>query len=151
MRNCKRIIAGLLSLVLLAGAVSGCTKYESGNEKVYTYDEAIKELNAFQDQIHTDNVKPQLDIYKNDEISKTLADIDTFPITIQGKGSVNIEVAAATEMSSAAPDDWMNRVAENFNKSGAQVNGRSVSVRMIQISGRSRRLPRRIRSRRSAV
>ena len=73
MKRFKRITCGLLSLMLLAGAVSGCPQYESGNEKVYTYDEAVKELNAFQDQIQTDNVKPQLDIYKNEEASKTLA------------------------------------------------------------------------------
>ena len=70
MKRFKRITCGLLSLMLLAGAVTGCTKYESGSEKVYTYDEAVKELNAFQDQIQTDSVKPQLDIYKNEEASR---------------------------------------------------------------------------------
>ena len=39
MKRFKRITCGLLSLMLLAGAVSGCTQYESGNEKVYTYEE----------------------------------------------------------------------------------------------------------------
>ena len=134
MKRFKRITCGLLSLMLLAGAVTGCTKYESGSEKVYTYDEAVKELNAFQDQIQTDSVKPQLDIYKNEEASKTLASIDTFPLTVQGRGSINIEIAAATEMSSAAPDDWMNQVAENFNRSGATVGGKNVSVTVRKIT-----------------
>ena len=134
MKRFKRITCGLLSLMLLAGAVTGCTKYESGSEKVYTYDEAVKELNAFQDQIQTDSVKPQLDIYKNEEATKTLASIDTFPLTVQGRGSINIEIAAATEMSSAAPDDWMNQVAENFNRSGATVGGRNVSVTVRKIT-----------------
>ena len=37
-------------------------------------------------------------------------------------------------MSSAAPDDWMNRVAQNFNKSGAKIGGKSVSVTVRKIT-----------------
>ena len=134
MRNNRRIAAGVLSLTMLAGIAAGCTKYESGNEKVYSYDEAIKELTAFNDQIKTDEVKPQLDIYKNESASATLADISTFPLTVEGKGSIDIEIAAATEFSSESPDDWMNIVAENFNRSGATVNGKSVSVTVRKIT-----------------
>lgn len=135
MKNNKRIAAGVLSLAMLAGIAAGCTKYESGTEKVYSYDEAIKELNAFNDKISTNEVKPQLDIYNTDtSASATLADINTFPLTVEGDGSIDIEVAAATEFSSDAPDDWMNIVAENFNKSGATVNGKSVSVTIRKIT-----------------
>ena len=51
MKNIKRILAGAMSLAMLSGIAAGCTKYESGTEKVYSYDEAIKELKAFNDQI----------------------------------------------------------------------------------------------------
>ena len=80
MKNTKKIVAGVLSLAMLSGIAAGCTKYESGSEKVYSYDEAIKELKAFNDQIQTDEVRPQLDIYKNEAASATLADIKTFPL-----------------------------------------------------------------------
>ena len=53
MKNTKKIVAGVLSLAMLSGIAAGCTKYESGSEKVYSYDEAIKELKAFNDQIQT--------------------------------------------------------------------------------------------------
>ena len=134
MKRFKRIAAAALSCAMIAGAVTGCTTYESGSEKVYTYDEALKELNAFNDQIKTDTLKPQLDIYQTDTSVKTLADISTFPLTVEGRGDIDIEIAAATEMSSAAPDDWMNLVAESFNKSGATVGGKSVSVTVRKIT-----------------
>ena len=134
MKNTKKIVAGVLSLAMLSGIAAGCTKYESGSEKVYSYDEAIKELKAFNDQIQTDEVRPQLDIYKNEAASATLADIKTFPLTVEGNGSINIEVAAATEFSSDSPDDWMNIVAENFNRSGVTVGGKSVSVTVRRIT-----------------
>ena len=134
MKNTKKIVAGVLSLAMLSGIAAGCTKYESGSEKVYSYDEAIKELKAFNDQIQTDEVRPQLDIYKNEAASATLADIKTFPLTVEGNGSINIEIAAATEFSSDSPDDWMNIVAENFNRSGVTVGGKSVSVTVRRIT-----------------
>ena len=74
MKRIYRLTAALLSCAMLAGA-AGCTQYESGSEKVYTYDEAIKELNAFNDQIHADTIKPRLDIYNSETAAKTLADI----------------------------------------------------------------------------
>ena len=58
-----------------------------------------------------------MDIYF-DDLSETaaLADIDTFPIREQGKGQIDLEIAAATEFSADAPDDWLIAVAKNFNK-----------------------------------
>ena len=131
----RRILAVILSVAALCCLLSGCTSYQTGTEKVYSYDEALRELSAFNNQIQAQEVKPQLDIYNNDVSSSTaLADIDTFPIMVKGNGSINIEVAAATEMSAAAPDDWMNVVAEKFNKEGYTINGKSVSVSIRKIT-----------------
>ena len=133
MKLSKRIIAALLALTFLSCVLTACGQQKS-KEKTYTYDEAIKELNAFYDQIETDTVKPRLDIYDDSSAAATLADISTFPITVRGNGSIDIEIAAATEFSSAAPDDWMNIIAERFNKAGYTVNGKSVSVTVRKIT-----------------
>ena len=130
MKSCKRIIACLLALILTACVVSGC-----GEQKEYTYDEAVLELNAFNTKIQTDEVPATLDMdYDPDAGDVTLADISTFPIVVEGKGDINIEIAAATEMSADAPDDWLKVVAENFNKSGATVDGKSVTVSVRKIT-----------------
>ena len=134
MNRIKRTAALILALITVAAAVTGCTKREEGSEKVYSYDEAIKELNAFNKTIDTDVVTPRLDIYNSDSSAVTLADIDTFPVVVKGDGDIDIEIAAATEMSSDAPDDWLKVVAENFNKSGAAVNGRKVTVSVRKIT-----------------
>ena len=134
MKFIKRAAAGILALVVSTGFIAGCTEYESGNEKVYTYDEAITELNAFNQQIEADEVKAPMDIYDTGSDKTMLADIDTFPLTVEGRGSINIEIAAATEMSSAAPDDWMNLVAESFNRERYEINGKTVSVTVRKIT-----------------
>ena len=134
MRRLTKLIALLMISVILAAAVAGCTSPDKGDEKVYSYDEAIKELNAFNDQISADEVPARLDIYDSPSASATLADISTFPITVEGSGQINIEIAAATELSASAPDDWMNIVAKNFNKEGLTVNGKTVSVSVRKIT-----------------
>lgn len=72
--------------------------------------------------------EPQIDIY-SDEISEkaALADIDTYPIVTESKGDIMIEIAA-TELTSDAPDDWVVKVANNFVRSGAEVNGKTVGI-----------------------
>ena len=65
----------------------------------------------------------------------TLADISTFPLTVQGNGQINIEVAADTEMSSEAPDDWMVVLAKQFNQENHKYNGKTVTISVRQITG----------------
>ena len=134
MKTFKRLIACLMAVVMSAVIVTGCTEYETGTEKVYSYDEAIKELEAFNKNINTDTVQPRLDIYDSDSSAVTLADISTFPITVEGNGDINIEIAAATEMTAAAPDDWLNAVADRFNKSGAMIGSKRVTVSLRKIT-----------------
>lgn len=90
MKLSKRIISGVCGAALLLGAFAGCTKYENGTEKVYSYDEAITELNAFNKEIKTDTKQLRMDIYDDDTANKALADIKTFPITVQGNGDINL-------------------------------------------------------------
>lgn len=134
MKLAKAILSGTLAAALLLCALTGCTQYQEGDEKVYSYDEAITELNAFNKEITTDTKTPRLDIYNDDTENKALADIKTFPIAVQGDGEINLEIAASTELSSSAPDDWINVVAQRFNDSNQTVGGKTVSVSVRKIT-----------------
>lgn len=134
MKQHKRIKAAAAALAMVFSVLTGCTTHQPGANTEYTYNEALKELIAFNTKIKTDELTPRLDIYSSEAASATLADISTFPITVQGSGEINIEVAAATEMSSEAPDDWLNEVANNFNNSNQTLNGKSVSVTIRKIT-----------------
>lgn len=137
----KRKICSLLMFVMMCVALAGCSatsdvyfeekEYGSLSEK-----EALKELNALLSDVDVYNVEdPHLDIY-TDDISEAaaLADISTFDISVQGSGTINIEVAGSTELTSEAPDDWLNIVAKKFNGEGMQIDGKSVSVTVRQIT-----------------
>lgn len=126
------ILAMLMALLMLAGCAA-----EPGSDIVMdkktdplSVSEARKELDSLLTRVTCSTVKnPQLDIY-TDEIGEAaaLADIETFGIAERGSGQVVIEIAAATELSSEAPDDWIVAVARNFNREKHEVNGKTIGV-----------------------
>ncbi len=137
----KRIISGFSAAMLISAAVlAGCGRTGSGvyteAEETLSEEEATSELNSLMKKINVSTTEnPQMDIYF-DDLSETaaLADIDTFPIREQGKGQIDLEIAAATEFSADAPDDWLIAVAKSFNKAGYTVDGKTVSVSIRKIT-----------------
>lgn len=131
----KKILSTVMAVTLTVGLLSGCSEYEEGEEKVYTYDEAITELDAFNKKLSADTRSLKLDIYNDSTTSSALASIDTFPIVVNGNGDINIEIAVATEMSKEkAPDDWLTVVAKNFNNAGITYDNKSVTVSVRKIT-----------------
>ena len=133
----KRLLSTVLTVALVAASITGCSSVrKDASVGTLSEDDAKKELTSLMTKVDiTKNENPILDIY-SDEVSEadTLADIDTFPITVQGSGQINLEIAASSEFSGSAPDNWLNEVAEKFNKSGATADGKSVSVTVRKIS-----------------
>lgn len=135
MRNTgKRFLACAMILALSACALAGCGGSSGGAHHTsanrLSYEEAQTELDALLTKVHQYEIEsPSMDIYSDEvTVADTLADIDTFPITVQGDGEIDLEIAAPSEFTGEQPDDWLNAVAKRFNKSGATVDGRSVSV-----------------------
>lgn len=133
----RRFISLLLCTLILAASFTGCNKYANGSKQL-TYDEATTELNALMQKVHVSTVQsPTLDIYSDDITeADALSDISVFPLTTQGNGTINIEIAADTELSDEnAPDDWGNVVAQRFNREGFTLNGKTVTVSIRKITG----------------
>lgn len=125
-----RLLSVFLVLVCLISVLAGCSVYTS-SETELSYDEAAEELSSLLSKVDTStNSDPILDIYSDDTSDiDALSDISAFPITVQGNGDINLEIAGATEMTSeSSPDDWLNVVAERFNKSGYKVNINTVEL-----------------------
>lgn len=132
MRNLQKFIALILALAL---CLSGCdmSNYEDGG-KTYTYEEAVTELEAKIKKVTSTTLEPQFDLSTDLDSSKALASIDTFDLTVQGYGDINIEIAAPSEFSGEAPDDFVNVIARMFNNERFEFNGKSISVSVRNIS-----------------
>ncbi|MBQ7588033.1 MAG: VWA domain-containing protein [Lachnospiraceae bacterium] len=130
----KRALVLLMAAALMLG---GCGKVrDEGYKSSLSEEDALKELKSLITKVDVrEKSNPILDIY-TDETSEAdnLADIDTFPIMVRGSGSINIEIAAATELSADTPDDWLNEAAKRFNSESHTINGKSVSVSVRKIT-----------------
>lgn len=136
----KRIAIVFLILAMLVAMFVGCNTddvYSHGSDiKVIPEEDALKELDALLTSVKVSTAEAPIDISGGEVTEKdALADISTFPITVQGNGQINIEIAADTEMSSEAPDDWMNILARQFNKENHTYNGKTVTISVRQITG----------------
>lgn len=133
----KRILAAVMAAVMgltLAGCGSVMTE-NSAKQDALNHDDAVTELDTLVDKIDPQPVQARLDTDIADVSEKSaLADISTFGTPVIGSGSINIEVAAPSELSGESPDDWINEMAEEFNGSGASIGGKSVSVTVRKIS-----------------
>ncbi len=126
-----KIIALVLVVLCILG---GCSTPGYEEAKTYTYDEAVQELTSKLTKVTQVEVEAPLDIYELDNKAVTLADINTFPITVQGHGDINLEIAAATELSAESPDDLINVLAKNFNRQNATVNGKTIGITIRKIT-----------------
>ena len=117
----RSVLSAMLAILLTAGTLCGCEGAISDNS-TYTHDEAVQEIAARVSKIDPVAMKPTLNIYDDaDETTVALSDISSFPITVQGNGEVDIEIAAATELSADTPDDLINVWAKNFNNQKNQM------------------------------
>lgn len=138
MGKSKKYVSMLLACVMGAVSLMGCSNGNTRveNESSMSFEDAVTEMNSMLKKINVEKIsKPVMDIYSDDgSDTAMLDDIDTFPIMVEGEGDINIEIAAATELSSNAPDDWINIVAENFNAEKKEIAGKTVSVSVRKIT-----------------
>ena len=136
----RRIIALALVCILLVSVFAGCQKvYDdpSSDVKEISRDDAIAEMDAILSRVnvYTEDAPVDLDMVDYSDEADALADISVFPVTVQGNGAINIEIAVDTELSSDAPDDWMNILAKKFNQENHEYNGKKVTITVRQITG----------------
>lgn len=138
MGKSKKYVSMLLACVMGAVSLMGCSNGNTRveNESSMSFEDAVTEMNSMLKKINVEKIsKPVMDIYSDDgSDTAMLDDIDTFPIMVEGEGDINIEIAAATELSSNASDDWINIVAENFNAEKKEIAGKTVSVSVRKIT-----------------
>lgn len=121
-------------MVAMTCCLSGCETPGYEESKTLSYNEAIDELSSKLTKVQTSTVDAPLDIYDTSSETKALASIDTFPLTTKGGGEIDIEIAAATELSADAPDDLLNVLAKKFNSQKQQIDGKKISVTIRKIT-----------------
>lgn len=125
----KKLLVLISALALVVILLTGCG---GGNIKQagLTSDQAVETLNALLTKVSVSTLTPRLDISDTalTDAADELPDIANYPLSVQGNGTIDVEIVASTEKAGSGMDGWLNRVAENFNKSNFTLNGQTVSV-----------------------
>ncbi len=135
MKENKKKIAGTMALmaVLVTGVVGGgmvLTKNIGKSAREISKEEAMEDLPKLLKKINVSEVEPrkaQVQIGTSSLIDE-LPDISKYPLSVDGNGSIDIEIFSSTEKSSKGTDGWLNEVAENFNEERFEIDGYTVSV-----------------------
>ncbi|MEW4219127.1 vWA domain-containing protein [Rossellomorea marisflavi] len=127
------LVSGLIVLLVFGGVFFGIklTSNLGKTDKQITAESADKQLDELYGKIDVTKEKPikgQIDLDPADAASE-LPDISKFPLTVEGTGNTTVEIFSSTEKSGKGKEGWLNKVAEDFNASGAsgQVTIRSIA------------------------
>ena len=137
----RRIGIGLVvGLVVVFGLVFGIlflTRNTGKTEKVISEEEAqtsLQEMVAFIAPTTADPIKASVE-YTSDEDAavEELPDL-TDDIKVPATTSTYAEVWSSPEKAGTGTDGWMREMAEAFNASGAEVDGKPVSIQLRSVS-----------------
>lgn len=127
----------VLGLILAGGIVGGIliSRNHGKSKQEISRDSAITQLNKKLKDVSVTEIparKATVEI-AGSNLAEELPDISKYPMTVTGRGDINIEIISSTEKASGGTDGWLNEVAEDFNSSRYMIDGKwaTVSVRPI--------------------
>lgn len=139
-KNRGKVIVLLVAMgILMFGCVYGgitLSKNWGKSKDVISIERAEDKLNDIYDDIDVNIIEPRkepIDIGVYD-VKDTLPDIDKYPTQVDNTTQTYIEIFSSGEKTGTGNDSWLIDVANDFNSSGIKVNGKTVSVKIRQVS-----------------
>ena len=128
------IILVIIFILMIAGGIYFTQNLKkSTSEK--SYDKAVSFLDKYIKSIKVEeaDLKKSTVALGGTTLKDELPDISDYPLTVEGKGDINIEIFSSPEKAGDDVDGWLNEVAKKFNQSNQTVNGKkaTVSIRSI--------------------
>ena len=127
------ILVVIFIAIIAVGIYSTQNLKKSTSEK--SYDKAISYLNRYLKNIRVEqaDLKKSTVTLGETSLEDELPDISDYPLTVEGKGEINIEIFSSPEKAGEDTDGWLNEVAKKFNQSNQIINGKkaTVSIRSI--------------------
>ena len=98
--------------------------------KDLTSDEAIARLNSICNSIDAKNVTPVKASVDLDDVDmkESLPDISKYPPQVENATENFVEIFSSTEKAGTGTDGWLVEMANKFNRSRVEVNGKTASV-----------------------
>lgn len=132
-KNVKSIfIIILLGVVFFGALVVGITLTKNGGKSEQEIKNKNREKNLQQllnniDITEIEARKASIELNPTN-LAEELPEINKYPLSVEGDGEINIEIFASPEKAGTGTDGWINEIAEEFNHSNANINGKKVTV-----------------------
>jgi len=133
--NLKSIIVlGVIALVVFGIVFGGIslTKNIGKSKQAVSTEKATETMNKLYKEIIVNEVAARKEPVSISEtnLKDSLPDISKYPAQVENATADFIEIFSSPEKAGEDKDGWLNEVANEFNSSGAVVNGKNVSVRI---------------------
>ena len=124
--------------VLMIGGIGGgilISRNLGKTDQEVSRETAIAQLDKKLKKISVSETQPRkatVEIAGNN-LAEELPDIGKYPLTVTGRGDINIEIVSSTEKATGGTDGWLIDVAEDFNSTHYTIDGQwaTVSIRPI--------------------
>ena len=115
-------------VIIIVGIYGTRNLGQSASEK--SYSKAVTNLNRYLKNINYTTATPVKSTVNigSTTLKDELPDISQYPLSVEGKGDINIEIFSSPEKAGDGTDGWLNEVAKKFNSAGYKVGDKSVSV-----------------------
>lgn len=127
------VIAFVIIAVVLFAGVFGILKLTENKDGTGN---AEKKLERMVERINATNqelVKGTVEFNEND-LAAELPEISKYPLSLEGKGDIDIEIMSSPEKAGDNYDSWLLDIAEKFNGEKNTIDGKTISVSIRSIS-----------------
>ena len=135
----KVLIFGAVIVVVVAAVFGGLalTRNLGKSGKVVDADAAMSQLEKYVKSIDPSTatpVKSFVEYDDNDNAFQELPDVTDDSIAVRESTADFAEIFASSEKTGSGTDGWLRDMATAFNRSGAQIGGKAVSIRLRTVS-----------------
>lgn len=124
----------IVFVIVLAGAA--LTSRWGKSDKTDTAASAGERLESLYKKIKVTTAEPikgQIDLDPVD-LASSLPEITKYPVYVENTTDTYVEIFSSPEKAGEGRDGWLNEVARDFNQAGIKVNGKTASVRIVNIA-----------------
>lgn len=127
------VIAFIIIAVVLFAGVFGVLKLTENKDGTGNAEKKLSRMVERIGATDQEPVKGTVEFNEND-LAAELPEISKYPLTLEGKGNINIEIMSSPEKAGDNYDGWLLEVAKKFNQENIKIGGKTISVSIRSIS-----------------
>ena len=122
------IIVGILVVLAMLGVLIASITSKAKSEGGVNHGKSLETLEK-KVKINTKTPTKGTISFDNNNLYDELPEINKYPLAVEGKGAIDIEIFTSGEKAGKDNDSWLIDVAESFNSSGQKLpNGQTVTM-----------------------